>query len=276
MTGSLSEHHALLIVENCPLPLVVTDRQGRVVSYNRAFERLVGTEQACELQGQSPADLGAHPARALLGTNGPLSWTGRDAEQRHFEVQTVELSGPHFLQARLFVDITRQVQLEQARDTLHEELKQHILTDPGTGLLNRRGITLALEPQVARSRRYSSPIAVIVMEVRCQGDADATRKQVALLLKDQLRWADLIGYTETHEFVLILPETTAAAALHLADKLDRRLQDSVEPAPDYQPFDICYGVTEWRRSDNASSLLRRAGMALCQARSEQHRHSLAL
>lgn len=275
MTETLSEQHALAFIENCPLPLVVTDRQGRVISYNPAFERLVGRAQASELRGRSFADIGNHPARMLLGTGTPVCWKDRNANQYYFDVQSIELSGRDF-QARLFVDITRQVELEQSHDTLNEELKQHILTDPGTGLLNQRGLVLALEPQVARSRRYSSPMAVIMMDIHCQSDTDTVRLHVARLLKDQLRWADLIGCTETHEFVLILPETTPEAGLRLADKLSQRLQEMADRELEGQPIDTCYGVTGWRRSDNANALLSRAGMALSQARSEQRTHSLAL
>jgi diguanylate cyclase (GGDEF)-like protein/PAS domain S-box-containing protein len=276
MTETLSEQHALAIVENCPLPLLVTDRQGRVISYNQAFERLVGRAQASDLRGHTFADLGNHPARMLLSTETSVCWTDRNAKRHHFEVESIELSGADLVQARLFVDITRQVELEQAQDTLNEELKQHILTDPVTGLLNQRGVMLALEPQVARSRRYSSPMAVIMMDVHYQGDSDSLRLHVARLLKDQLRWADLIGCTERHEFVLILPETTPEAGLRLADKLNQHLQEMAAREFDGRPIDACYGVTGWRRSDNANALLSRASMALSQARSEQRTHSLAL
>jgi diguanylate cyclase (GGDEF)-like protein/PAS domain S-box-containing protein len=276
MTETLSEQHALAFVENCPLPLLVTDRQGRVISYNQAFERLVGRAQASDLQGHTFADLGNHPARMLLSTETSVCWTDRNADRHYFEVQRIELSGTDFVQARLFVDITRQVELEQAHNTLNEELKQHILTDPVTGLLNQRGVMLALEPQVARSRRYSSPMAVIMMDIHCQSNSDNIRLHVARLLKDQLRWADLIGCTQQQEFVLILPETTPEAGVLLADKLSQRLREMAERELDGQPIDTCYGVTGWRRSDNANALLSRAGMALSKARSEQRPHSLAL
>jgi diguanylate cyclase (GGDEF)-like protein len=276
MTANLSEQHALAIVEKCPLPLLVTDRQGRIISYNQAFERLVGRAQASDLQGRSFADLGNHPARMLLSTETSVCWTDQNANRHYFEVQNIELADPDVFQVRLYMDITRQVELEQAHDTLNEELKQHILTDRITGLLNQRGVILALEPQVARSRRYSSPMAVIMMDVHCEGDGDGTRLHVARLLKDQLRWADLIGCTESQEFVLILPETTAEAALRLADKLRQRLREMAEHELGGRSLDTCYGVTGWRRSDNANTLLNRAGMALSQARSEQRTHSLAL
>jgi len=276
MTEILSAQHALAIVEHCPFALLVTDINGRIISYNPAFEQLVGRAQADDLQGHSLADIGNHPARKLLGPEESVCWTDRNDRQYHFEIQRIDLPGKTFAQARLFIDVSRQVELEQAHDSLNEELKQQTLTDSVTGLLNQRGVLLALEPQVARSRRYNSPMTVIMMDAQCQSDGDNVRLHVARLLKDQLRWADLIGCTEQHEFLLILPETTPEAGLRLAAKLQQRLREMSEQELGSAEVDTCYGVTGWRRSDNAKTLLKRAGMALSRARSEHHQQPIAL
>jgi len=85
---------------------------------------------------------------------------------------------------------------------------------------------------------------------------------VAQLLKDQLRWADMIGYTEQHEFILVLPETNAEAAVRLADKLEHQLIELMPP-----PADRCcrLGIASWRKSDNAATLLKRTAQSLSQA-----------
>ncbi len=276
MTETLSAQHALAIVEHCPFALLVLDISGRIVSYNQAFERLVGRAQAAELKGHSITDIGSHPARSLLGAETSLCWTDRNNTPHHFEIEHIDLPGKEFAQARLFMDISRQVALEQAHDTLNEELKRHTLTDPVTGLLNQRGVALALEPQVARSRRYNNPMAVIMMDVQCRSDIDAVRLQVAHLLKDQLRWADLIGCNDQGEFMLVLPETSPEAGLRLAAKLQQRLQELAEREFGSETVDTCYGVTGWRRSDNAETLLKRAAMALSRARSEHTSQPIAL
>ena len=40
------------------------------------------------------------------------------------------------------------------------------LTDPLTGVLNRRGFTEALERELARARRYGRPLALAYVDVR--------------------------------------------------------------------------------------------------------------
>jgi diguanylate cyclase (GGDEF)-like protein len=275
MTENFSQKHALAIVNNSPFPVLVMDAQGRVCSYNPAFEQLVGRVQASDLQGREIERLDNHPVRALLCRDKFICWTDRNDTKHHFEIHSIEVPGEDCGHARLFIDISKQVELEQAHATLSDELKQHILTDTVTGLLNWRGIMLALEPQVARSRRYNSAMSVIMMEVHCDGDKERLLLDTARLLKDQLRWADLIGCNELHELVLVLPETTAESAIQLADKLERLLAEMGEGFDD-QSLSTCYGVTGWRRQDNASTLLKRASMALSEARSRQGKHSIAL
>ena len=147
MTEFLSPQYALSILHNCQLPVLVLDKQGRMLGYNPAFERLVGRSQSSDLQGYSYKDLGNHPARILLSDNSTVCWDDRNATTHHFEIQTIDLPDADRAQARLFLDISRQVSLEQTHTRLNEELKQHILTDKETGLLNERGIMLALEPR---------------------------------------------------------------------------------------------------------------------------------
>jgi len=263
MTETLSAQHALAIVEHCPFALLVMDSSNRVIGYNRAFELLLGSTRAGGLRGRRSTEIGAHPARALLSAEGTFYWTDSHDNPHHFEVRHIDLPDTHGTRARLFVDISRQVELEREQAALREELEQLSLTDPVTGLLNQHGIELALEPQVARSRRYNRPLTVIMMGLRCPSESKRILRQMAQLLKDQLRWADLIGYNEQHEFILILPETQPQDSAGLTDKLQQQL-------------DAYYGITGWRRSDNANTLLKRAGKALSRARSEHQQHSIAL
>lgn len=276
MTDSLSSGIALSIVEHCPFPLLVLDKEGKSIGCNPAFERLVGKAQAVDLIGRGYSDLVNHPLRMLFSGENSVCWTDRNDRQHQFEIHTYELTEQGLCQVRMYIDISRQVELERAGEALSEELKQHVLTDDVTGLLNKRGVVLALEPQVARSRRYNSPISVIMLEVSSDVRHDSARLHIARLLKDQLRWADLIGCTENHEFILVLPETTPEASLRLADKLKQKLQEMADQDLDGLQVNACYGVTGWRRSDNAAALLKRAGNALQKARAEQDEHLVAL
>jgi len=271
----LSPNQALAIVDNCPIPVLVLDKRGCLVSYNRAFEQLVGSAEAGKLRQRDIGTLETHPAYRLFSNDESAHWTDRSDVQHHFRIVRASLPDPEYAEVRFLVNIDTQVELEQAHQRLNSELEQHKLTDSITGLLNQRGIMLALEPQVARSRRYNSPMSVIMLDVQTNGDRNSVLTTVTRLLKDQLRWADLIGCTDQHEFILVLPETASAAAFKLADKLKQRLLGLANISPE-QAICSFYGVTEWLKTDNATTLLSRAAVALTQARSQQNDHCVAL
>ncbi len=276
MSGSLSAKLSLAIIDHCPLPVLVLDNEGRVNCYNQAFERLVGGERASALRGQDFSTLSGHPARDLLGLDDTVLLSDQTGHHRQFEIHRVDIPEENQFQARFYVDISKQVELKLAHETLNKELKQHVLTDSVTGLLNQRGILLALEPQVARSRRYNSPISVIMVSMDMNDEKEGALILIAQLLKDQLRWADLVGCNDNHEFILVLPETSSEAASRLGAKLAQQIHKVILESSAHKDTTVVYGVADWRKSDTATTLVNRASIALSQARSERDDHSAAV
>jgi diguanylate cyclase (GGDEF)-like protein len=272
MTTSLSANQALAILNHCPFPLLVFDVGGQVLGYNKAFEQLVGPFQAREVKNRDDLTSAEHLLNILMSNEKSVSCIDRQNRKRQFEIHQLELPGEARTRARFFVEVGREL---QATGT-NSALKEHAFTDDVTGLLNQRGVLLALEPQVARSRRYNSPISIVMMDVSCNGDCGDALSHVARLLKDQLRWSDLVACTENREFMLVLPETDVEAALKLADILTTRLRVLCHEQLDGQQLISTYGVAGWRRSDNANSLIQRAAQALSQARSERNARPIAL
>lgn len=269
MSDAMSPAIAAALFDGCPTAAFVTDAHGRIEAANAALGRQLGIP--CEqLVGTRTSDLG-ESMTAFTGNTGVVDAPGPAGEPRRFLVSAARAGDSEI---RFLQDITEQTRLQRERDQLQEELKAHALTDPVTGLLNQRGVMLALEPQVARSRRYDSPMSVIMMEAATDEGSDELQLKVARLLKDQLRWADLVGCTDKGEFLMVLPETNQADALKLADKLAEPMQALAEqhPAAVYP----CYGVTEWRKADNAAGLLRRGANALAEARAERNGVAVAL
>jgi len=276
MSEILSPEQASRLIDACPIPMLVLDTEGVIRACNPSFTALVGKSQATELAGQSASTLINQPLGTLLGAGTQVSWTGADAQLHHLEVHRSNTGGDDPLEILYYINITRQVTLEQSQQALREELREHTLTDSVTGLLNQRGVMLALEPQVARSRRYNSPISVVTLDVFSTRNDDTLRKQVAQQLKEQLRWADLVGCDDKQSFVLVLPETGQEAALQLAEKVHGQLVEFAEHTFPEETLSAFYGVTGWRRTDSAVTLLKRAKLALQQARAEQDSHPVAL
>jgi diguanylate cyclase (GGDEF)-like protein/putative nucleotidyltransferase with HDIG domain len=101
-------------------------------------------------------------------------------------------------------------------------------TDSLTGLANHRKVHEHLALTHARAERYQTQFSVAMLDIdnfKPLNDTyghqagDAALRQVAGLLKDQTRASDIPSRCGGDEFLLILPETTAAEAIVLADKL---------------------------------------------------------
>jgi GGDEF domain-containing protein len=263
--NSLTLEEAVTLLDTCPLAVLLLDAGGQVHACNRAFAVLTCTNPdagLAELEALRREGLLA----PLLGAGTLVNWIMPDGDERWLAVETRPLAGTRGDgTARFYVDVTEKLRLRKERDGLREELKQCTLKDEIlTSLLNRRGLLYSLEPLVARSRRYDSPRSVIAMGIDVQQERRKLLVRIAYLLRDQTRWADLLGCNDAHDFVLILQETPRDSALQLIAKLGDHMERI--GAGESAPFHACYGVTHCRREDDAESLLERAEAALGKAR----------
>lgn len=130
--------------------------------------------------------------------------------------------------------------------TANSSLEQLTLLDPLTGISNRRAFDNAFAAAWRRSLRRQSPLALLLIDVDLfkgvndrHGHAygDACLATLARVLHAGARRPDdLLARLGGEEFVLLLPETTADGALHVA----RRLHESVRKlalANNASPFD---------------------------------------
>lgn len=257
---------ALALMDVCPLAMLLTGDDGTIRGGNQAFAALVGASAET-----LPPDLLA----PLLGQGTLVNWIMPDGDQRWLAVETVILGDIPGSSVRFYTDITEKLQLRKERDTLVENLRKQALRDEQlTGLLSRHGILVSLEPLVARSRRYNSPLSVIVMGIETDQDREQAINRVAFLLRDQTRWADLVGCSDTHDFIMILQESTQDSALQLVEKLATHIARI--NASSGEQLVACYGITQCQKNDDVESILERAEAALIEARNNETGTSIAL
>ncbi|MEY9962976.1 diguanylate cyclase (GGDEF)-like protein [Streptacidiphilus sp. MAP12-16] len=119
--------------------------------------------------------------------------------------------------------------LQQAR----AELERTSYTDPLTGVWNYRYLQLSLDREIARCARQPHPdgadrLAVLLLEI--EGFAEIRRehgyqrggavlRDLAQRLAMEVREADVFGRYGGEEFLILLPDTDAAGAEHVAERL---------------------------------------------------------
>ena len=108
------------------------------------------------------------------------------------------------------------------------ELERLSVTDDLTGLANRRHLDDALARELQRSERHARPFAVLMLDVdrfKVFNDThghpagDAVLQRLAKILRDSAREVDTVARYGGEEFFLILPETSAAGAALMAERI---------------------------------------------------------
>ena len=145
------------------------------------------------------------------------------------------LGGQILLNAR--IALSRERRLVETAAALREataQLELMAATDALTGLPNRRSFNDGLGVEFRRSRRYSRPLAVLMLDLdnfKEMNDkhghpfGDFLLAEVASTLGRSVRDSDLVARYGGEEFVVMLPETTGDAAVAVAEKLRRAVAD---------------------------------------------------
>ncbi len=112
--------------------------------------------------------------------------------------------------------------------TNHERLKRVGLTDSLTGVNNRRFFDQRIGEEIARALRTREPLACLVMDIdhfkqindRYGHQAgDHILRQIAGLIREQLRNSDVLARYGGEEFAAVLPDTNARSAIEIAERI---------------------------------------------------------
>jgi diguanylate cyclase (GGDEF)-like protein len=159
-----------------------------------------------------------------------------------------------------------------------DRLERLATTDPLTGLFNPRAFHEELRHELGRTARYREPLSLLLMDLdglkRINDQfgheaGDAALQSVAAAMRSGLREIDLGARIGGDEFAVLAPQTSAEAAVVLAERL-RALVAKAGNGRGSQPTTISIGIASVSPSTHAlptpASLMAAADRALYAAK----------
>jgi len=182
--------------------------------------------------------------------------------------------------AELIARVKVQIKIKSLQDKLkrsNQMLLELSLTDPLTGLNNRRHMMEVLDREFERSQRSGARLCLVMIDLdhfKKVNDTyghqkgDAVLQGLAALLRKHLRQYDTAARFGGEEFALILPETDLAEAALVAERLRKATEKlTFEQIPDLQ-VSASLGVACYPMPgvDVPDDLIREADYALYNAK----------
>ena len=149
--------------------------------------------------------------------------------------------------------LAENISLALANFRLRDALRELALTDPLTGLANRRQLDTVFEDQLDKAFRSGQPISCLMLDVdhfKRFNDTfgheagDAVLREVGRLLRSSVREPELAFRYGGEEFMLLLPGLDAERAAERAEELRGRVADlqTAHGGTDLGPITVSVGV----------------------------------
>lgn len=165
----------------------------------------------------------------------------------------------------------------------YDELKKlqlNAVTDPLTGLYNRRLFSEAFEKELNRARRYGQPLGLVILDLHRFKEVndkhghprgDEVLRAAATTLKKALRTSDSAFRIGGDEFALLLPQTDAAQALALSRRVGTVFEESIAHLQMGVSVSMDHGVATFPQDgDHADQLIRVADERLYHLKHTNH------
>ena len=162
-------------------------------------------------------------------------------------------------------------------------LQVNAVTDPLTGLYNRRLFGEGFEKELNRARRYGLPLGLVMLDLHRFKEVndkhghpggDEVLRAAATTLKKALRTSDSAFRIGGDEFAVLLPQTDADQALALSRRIETVFAETLQALPLSVTVSMDHGVATFPLDgEQADELIRVADERLYRLKHANHRKS---
>lgn len=170
-------------------------------------------------------------------------------------------------------------------DAESKELKNKLIIahgmamrDPLTGLPNRLAYDENVSIEIARWKRYHTPLTMVVWDIDFfkkindtygHKAGDKTLIIIANLLTEHCRETDFVARLGGEEFIMLLPNTDGESALILANKIRNIIEKTgFNSGGNRIKITLSCGLSQFNQDDSGESVFERADQALYKAKAE--------
>ena len=209
-----------------------------------------------------------------------------DEEEQHLMLKGLELGVNDYLLTpvdfnEMFARVKTQVRRKKYQEALRSNYQESVsmaVVDGLTRLYNRHYLDTHLKNLVRQAGEQARALSVVIMDMdhfKSVNDTyghdvgDQVLKQLAAIIMNTIRSADLAARYGGEEFVILMPETDLGRAFEAAERLRRAVEGTpfvVTHEVGQLSKTVSIGYATMDANDTPESLLKRADVALYQAK----------
>jgi diguanylate cyclase (GGDEF)-like protein len=166
-----------------------------------------------------------------------------------------------------------------------KKLQRSAVTDPLTGLYNRRLFSESFEKELNRARRYGLPLSIVILDLHRFKEVndkyghprgDEVLRAAAATLQKALRTSDSAFRIGGDEFALLLPQTDTVQASALSRRVETVFAEILQPLQLAISVTMDHGVGTYPQDgEQADQLVRVADERLYRLKHANHTKSSA-